>query len=1072
MDLSRFFIDRPIFAAVLSILIFTAGLIAIPNIPVTEYPSVVPPTVQVRAIYPGANPKIISETVAAPIEEAINGVEGLIYMKSAAGSDGVMQLSVTFKIGTDIDLATVQVQNRVAQATPRLPDAVRALGVTTQKQSPTLTMVVHLTSPEKRYDALYLSNYANLHVHDELARLPGVGSTVVFGAGNYAMRVWLDPAKVAARGLNASDVVNAIREQNVQVSAGTLGGPPQPTESALQLSINARGRLASVEEFSNIVLKAGAGGAVTRLSDVGRVELGAADYSLHALLNNQPAAALVIFESPGANSIEISNNVRKTMARLAQQFPQGLTWEVAYDPTVFVRESIKSVVETLFEATLLVVIVVLVFLQTWRASIIPLLAVPVSIIGTFAVLWLLGFSINVLTLFGLVLAIGIVVDDAIVVVENVERNIHEGLTPRDAAHRAMSEVSGPIVAIALVLTAVFVPIAFLGGVTGQFYRQFAATIAISTIISAINSLTLSPALAAFLLKGENAAPDALARLIDRSLGWLFRPFNRFFKRAADGYASRVERITTRTTRILLIYAVLVVVAGLAFRGVAGGFIPTQDKQYLFGIALLPEGASIDRTHRFVERMSDIALKTPGVAGAVEFPGLNGVHFTNTPNAATIFIALKSFDERKQSAAEIAVSLSSQFGQLREGLAFALMPPPVLGFGNAAGFEMYVQDRAGLGYGELNNQVQALAGTLRQTPGFNPYSIFSSYQSNVPQLETIVDRVRAKQQGMPLNNVFDTLQIYLGSQYVNDFNLFGKTYGVYVQADARFRQRAENIGELKTRNAAGDMVPIGSVVNVQPAFGPDPVIRYNGYPAADLAGGADPSQMSSSQALAKVAAIAQRVLPNGMTFEWSGLTFQQISQGNSQLLVFPMCVLLVFLLLAALYESWSLPLAVILIVPMAMLAAMGGIWMVNFLHGLSLALSPPTAPPSFLDNNVFTQIGLVVLMGLSCKNAILIVEFARELEHGGRSIMEAAIEACRLRLRPILMTSFAFIMGVLPLVFASGAGAEVRHVMGITVFFGMLGVTFFGLFLTPVFFVVLRSFVRRRETRYSGGARRE
>ncbi len=1067
MDLSRFFIDRPIFAAVLSILIFTAGLIAIPNIPVSEYPSVVPPSVQVRAIYPGASPTVISETVAAPLEEAINGVEGMIYMKSVAGSDGVMQLDVTFKIGTDIDLAAVQVQNRVAQAAPRLPDSVRALGVTTQKQSPVLTMVVHLTSPNHEYDALYLANYASLHIRDELARLPGVGATFVFGAGAYAMRVWLDPAAVAARGLTASDVVNAIREQNVQVSAGSLGAPPQAREADLQLSVNARGRLVSQEEFGGVVLKTGPHGEVTRLADVARIELGSSDYSLRSLLNNEQAAAIGIFESPGANSIALSNTVRARMQELSRQFPAGVKFQVVYDPTVAVRDSIKAVIQTLLEATLLVVIVVLVFLQTWRASIIPLLAVPISIVGTFAMLWLLGFSVNVLTLFGLVLAIGIVVDDAIVVVENVERNIEEGLGAREAAHKAMSEVSGPIVAIALVLTAVFVPIAFLGGVTGQFYRQFAVTIAISTIISAINSLTLSPALAATLLRPAGARKDLVGRAIERAAGGFFAGFNRVFRNSAGRYAHRIEGITARPGRMLVVYAVLVIATLAAFRGVATGFVPTQDKQYLFGVALLPEGASLDRTQRLVERMTTIAVKTPGVASVVAFPGLNGVHFTNTPNAATMFIGLKPFDERPETAAEIAGALSGQWSQLREGLGFALMPPPVFGLGNAAGFEMYLEDRAALGYGELNTQVQALAGALRQTPGFDPYSVFSAYQADVPQLEAVVDRTRAKQQGVPLTNVFDTLQIYLGSAYVNDFNLFGKTYGVYAQADSQYRRTPADLGNLKTRNATGQMVPLGSVVDVRPAFGPDPVIRYNGYPAADLSGGADAARMSSAQAIAKVREIAARLLPNGMTYEWSGLTYQQITQGNAAMLVFPLCVMLVFLVLAALYESWSLPLAVILIVPVAMLAAMGGIWLTNLVHGLWLAVAPPKGPPTFLDNNIFTQIGLVVLMGLSCKNAILIVEFARELERRGRSITQAAIEACRLRLRPILMTSFAFIMGVVPLVFAGGAGAEVRHVMGITVFFGMLGVTFFGLFLTPVFYVVLRTLVTRREAAAAG-----
>jgi multidrug efflux pump len=1077
LDASRFFVDRPIFAAVLSILIFLAGLIALPQIPVSEYPDVVPPTVQVRAVYPGADPKTISETVAAPIEEAVNGVENMIYMKSVASSDGVMQLNVTFKLGTDVDLAAIQVQNRVSQALPRLPEAARALGVTTIKQSATLTMVVHLLSPDASRDALYLSNYANLRIKDELARLPGVGQAIAFGAGNYAMRVWLDPERVAGRGLSASDVLRAIREQNVQVSAGTIGGPPQQNEADFQLSINMRGRLQSPEEFAAIVLKTGADGAVTRLGDVAKVELGSDGYAIRSLLDNREAAAIVIFEAPGANSIALSDAVRAKMEELSAQFPPGMEWTVAYDPTVFVRQSIEAVITTLLEAVLLVVLVVVVFLQTWRASVIPLVAVPVSIIGTFAVLWLLGFSVNVLTLFGMVLAIGIVVDDAIVVVENVERNIEEGLTPLAAAHKAMSEVSGPIIAIALVLSAVFVPLAFLGGVTGEFYRQFAVTIAISTIISAINSLTLSPALAATLLRSHDAAPDWLTRQLERWFGGFFRWFNRFFRNRADAYSTRVERITARTTRMLVIYAVLAVVTVFAFRGVPGGFIPTQDKQYLFGIVALPEGASIDRTQKVVEDFTTRTLAVDGVANVVAFPGLNGVHFAATPSSAVIFIGLDGFGERfpgpvarllqgkrTRTATDVWLDVITRVGGIEEGLAFAFLPPPVLGLGNAAGFEMYVQDRANLGYGELNNQVQALAGALRATAGFDPTSVISTYQSNVPQLDAIVDRTKAKQQDIPLGELFETLQVYLGSAYVNDFNLFGKTYGVYAQAEARFRDGVDDIRNLRTRNAAGAMVPIGSVVEVRQSYGPDPVVRYNGYPAADLGGAIDGTVLSANQSLEVAAAMARQMLPIGMTYEWSGLTYQQVTQGDAALWVFPLCVLLVFLVLAALYESWSLPLVVILIVPMAMLAAMGGIFLINVLHGMSLALFPPTGPPTFLDNNIFTQIGLVVLMGLACKNAILIVEFARELELEGRSVREAAIEAARLRLRPILMTSFAFIMGVLPLVFASGAGAEVRYVMGVTVFCGMLGVTFFGLFLTPAFYVAIRSVARKREAR--------
>ena len=1060
-DFSRIFIDRPILATVLSTLILVAGAIAIPNLPISEYPDVVPPSVQVTAYYPGANPRTIADTVAGPLEEAVNGVENMIYMKSTASSDGQMSLAVTFKAGTDIDLAAMQVQNRVAQALPRLPEAVRTLGVTTVKASSSITMVVHLTSPDRRYDALYLSNFANLRVRDELARLPGVGQAQAFGAGNYAMRIWIDPAKAAARGLAASDIVASIREQNVEVSAGSVGGPPTPEGTVLQLSVNAQGRLDSPEAFGEIILKAN-GSDLTRLRDVARIELGSNSYAVRSLLNNEDAAAIVIFEAPGANTIALSDAVRARMIELENTFPEGVHWSVVYDPTVFVRDSIASVIITLLEAIALVVIVVVLFLQTWRASLIPLVAVPVSIIGTFAVLWLLGFSINVLTLFALVLAIGIVVDDAIVVVENVERHIDNGMTPREAAHRAMSEVSGPIVAITLVLSSVFVPLAFLGGVTGEFYRQFAVTIAAAVIISGFNSLTLSPALAAMLLQPHGAPKDVLGRLIERWVGRPFAAFNRVFSRFGDRYSGGIGGTIARAPRLLVIYAALVVVAVVGFRAVAGGYIPTQDKQYLFAILQLPEAATIDRTDVVLRRMGDIAMETPGVANVVQFPGLNAVHFVATPNAGVMFIGLEPHSRRELEAADIAARINTRYGQIQEGIAFALMPPPVLGLGNANGIELYVQDRGGLGYGELFRNTTGLVGALGGTEGFDPYGTFTSFQSNVPQLDATVDRTKVKELDLSLTDVFQTLQIYLGSAYVNDFNLFGRTYAVYAQADAPYRATVRDIEGLKVRNASGEMVPLGSVVDVKPSYGPDPVIRYNAYPAADLSAGINPAVLSSSEALVKVQQVAEQVLPRGMAVEWTGLTFQQVTQGNAALFVFPLCVLLVYMVLAALYESWSLPLAIILIVPLCLLSAIGGIWLVNFIHGLWLAVSAPPFPPAFLDNNIFTKIGLAVLIGLACKNAILIVEFARDLEEEGKGIVEAAIEACRLRLRPILMTSFAFVAGVLPLVFASGAGAEVRHVMGVTVVSGMLGVTFFGLFFTPVFYVVLRKMVVRRQ----------
>ncbi|HEJ7865473.1 TPA: multidrug efflux RND transporter permease subunit SdeB [Serratia marcescens] len=1041
MDFSRFFIDRPIFAAVLSILIFVAGVIAIPLLPISEYPDVVPPSVQVRAEYPGANPKEIAETVATPLEEAINGVENMMYMKSVAGSDGVLVTTVTFRPGTDPDQAQVQVQNRVAQAEARLPEDVRRQGITTQKQSPALTLVVHLVSPSGKYDSLYLRNYATLKVKDELARLPGVGQVQIFGAGEYAMRIWLDPNKVAARGLTASDVVSAMQEQNVQVSAGQLGAEPMPTRSDYLLSINAQGRLQTEEEFGNIILKSGENGEIVRLRDVARIEMGSGSYALRAQLNNKDAVGIGIFQSPGANAIELSDAVRGKMAELATRFPDGMSWKSPYDPTVFVRDSIRAVVDTLLEAVILVVLVVILFLQTWRASIIPLLAVPISVVGTFAALYLLGFSLNTLSLFGLVLAIGIVVDDAIVVVENVDRNIEEGLSPLAAAHQAMREVSGPIIAIAVVLCAVFVPMAFLSGVTGQFYKQFAVTIAISTVISAINSLTLSPALAARLLKPHGAPKDLPSRLIDRLFGWLFRPFNRFFASSSQRYQRGVSRVLGRRGSVFVVYLLLLAAAGVMFKTVPGGFIPTQDKLYLIGGVKMPEGASLERTDAVIRKMSAIGLSVDGVTDAVAFPGLNALQFTNTPNTGTVFFALESLSTRTRTAAQINAEINARISQIQEGFAFSIMPPPILGIGQGSGYSLYVQDRAGLGYGALQTAINTMSGAIMQTPGMG-FPI-SSYQANVPQLDAKIDRDKAKAQGVPLNALFSTLQTYLGSSYINDFNRYGRTWKVMAQADGQFRDSVEDIANLRTRNNKGEMVPIGSMVNIGTTYGPDPVIRYNGFPAADLIGDADPRVLSSTQAMGALTQMAGKLLPNGMNIQWTDLSYQQSTQGNAALVVFPVALLLAFLALAALYESWTLPLAVILIVPMTMLSALFGVWLTGG------------------DNNVFVQVGLVVLMGLACKNAILIVEFARELEMQGKGIVEAALEACRLRLRPIVMTSIAFIAGTIPLILGHGAGAEVRGVTGITVFSGMLGVTLFGLFLTPVFYVTLRRLVARK-----------
>ncbi|AZD36385.1 RND efflux system, inner membrane transporter [Pseudomonas chlororaphis subsp. aurantiaca] len=1040
MDFSKFFIDRPIFAIVLSIIIFALGLIAIPVLPSGEYPEVVPTSVVVRATYPGANPKEIAESVAVPLEEAINGVEGIMYMKSVAGSNGSLAVSITFVPGVDPDTAAVRVQNRVSQALSRLPEEVRQYGVTTQKQSPTPLMYVSLLSPDNSYDSLYLRNYLTLHVKDELSRLSGIGDVGVYGSGDYAMRIWMDPNSLSARGLTAADVVNAIREQNVQVSAGQLGAEPSPQGADFLVSISVRGRLRSEQEFADIVLKSGADGQLVKLSDVARVELGAGDYTLRARLDDRNQATVGIFLSPGANALQVAEAVYGKLDELSERFPEGVAYKAVWDPTVFVRESISAVQHTLMEAVVLVVLVVILFLQTWRASIIPLIAVPVSVIGTFAWLYLLGYSINTLTLFGLVLAIGIVVDDAIVVVENVERFIEKGYDPREAAHRAMKEVSGPIIAIALVLCAVFIPMAFLSGVTGQFYKQFAVTIAISTVISAINSLTLSPALAAKLFRPHGAPQDWLERGIQKVFGGFFRAFNRMFKRRSDGYHGLVSYSLGRRGSVFFLYALLLIGTAWLFNLVPGGFIPTQDKLYLFAGAKLPEGASLARTDAVTSELIETALSVEGVDTVPAFSGLNALQSVNTPNVMAAYVILKPFDQRQRGAVEISAELNAKLSQVHEGFAYALLPPPIQGLGNGSGYSLYLEDRAGLGYGALQNALSAFQAAVAQTPGMT-YPV-SSYQANIPQLEVQVDRVKVKAQGVSLSDVFNTLQTYLGSVYVNDFNLFGRVYRVMAQADSSYRQTAEDIANLRVRNGRGEMVPLGAMITVTPSYGPDPVVRYNGYPAADLIGDSDPKQLSSGQVIAKLEEIAARVLPRGITLEWTDLSYQQVTQSHAAAVVFPLAVMLVFLVLAALYESWTLPLAVILIVPVCMLAALSGVWL------------------SGGDNNVFVQVGLVVLMGLACKNAILIVEFARELELQGKGIIEAALEACRLRLRPIVMTSVAFIAGSVPLLIGSGAGSEIRRATGVAVFSGMLGVTLFGLFLTPVFYVALRKLAVR------------
>ncbi|WP_257984868.1 efflux RND transporter permease subunit [Shewanella sp. 11B5] len=1036
MMLSQFFIKRPIFAAVLSLLFFISGAIAVWQLPITEYPEVVPPTVVVTANYPGANPKIIAETVASPLEQEINGVENMLYMSSQATSDGRMTLTITFAIGTDVDLAQTQVQSRVERAKPRLPEEVQRLGIVTEKSSPSLTMVVHLTSPDDRYDMLYLSNYAVLKVKDELARITGVGAVRVFGAGDYSMRVWLDPNKVAAIGLSPSNIVAAIREQNQQAAAGSLGAQPSG-DSDFQLLINVKGRLSNVEEFEDIIVKVGDQGQITRLKDVARVELGASTYALRSMLDNKDAAALPVFQASGSNAIQISDDVRSKMAELSKSFPEGLTYDIVYDPTVFVRGSIKAVVQTLVEALLLVVLVVVLFLQTWRASIIPLVAVPVSLVGTFAFMHLMGFSLNALSLFGLVLAIGIVVDDAIVVVENVERNISDGLSPVAATQKAMKEVTGPIIATTLVLAAVFIPTAFMSGLTGQFYKQFALTITISTFISAINSLTLSPALSALLLKGHHEKKDMLTRGMDKLLGgWLFNPFNRMFARMSNGYGWLVKKIIRFGAVIGILYIGLVGLTGLQFANTPTGYVPGQDKQYLIAFAQLPDAASLDRTEAIVKEMSRIALDQPGVAHAVAFPGLSINGFTNSTNSAILFTPLDDFADRKDpslSAGAIAAALNQKFASINGAFIAIFPPPPVQGLGTIGGFRLQIQDRANYGYEELYKVTMQVMQKAWATPELA--GVFSSYQVNVPQLEVNIDRTKAKQQSVSLDELFSTLQGYMGSVYANDFNQFGRTYQVNVQADEQFRQTPEQIAQLKVRNHQGEMVPIGSFINVTNSSGPDRVMHYNGFTTAELNGGAAPG-FSSGEAQAAIEKILAETLPNGMTYEWTEITYQQILAGNAGAYIYPLIILLVFMVLAAQYESLSLPIAIILIIPMTLLSALTGV----LIYGG--------------DNNIFTQIGLIVLVGLATKNAILIVEFAKELQDDGMEPLEAILEAGRLRLRPILMTSIAFIMGVVPMVFSSGPGSEMRQAMGVAVFSGMIGVTIFGLILTPLFYYAL------------------
>jgi len=1037
MNLSTHFIDKPIFASVISLLIFVAGFVAMFQLPIAEYPEVAPPSVIINASFPGANPAVISETVATPLEEQINGVENMLYMNSLASSDGKLTLTVTFAIGSDPDLSQQLVQNRVSQALPRLPDITRQLGVTVAKSSPDLTMVVHLRSPNERYDMLYLRNYATLNVRDQLAQIPGVGQVRLFGSGEYAMRIWLNPDKIAERDMTPGDVIDAIRGQNIQVAAGVIGGPPYQDNVEIQMPINVQGRLQSVEEFESILVKRENNGVITRLADVARVELDAQNYGLRSLLDNKQAVAIPIFSAPGSNALDISDDVRETMKRLKQNFPDDLDYNIVYDPTIFVRGSINAVIITLLEAIALVVLVVIIFLQTWRASIIPLLAVPVSIVGTFAFMYMLGSSINVLSLFGLILAVGIVVDDAIVVVENVERNIRRGKNPRDATLQAMKEVTGPIVATSLVIAGVFVPIAFISGLTGMFYQQFALTIVIATFISTLNSLTLTPALSALLLKSPDAPKDRLSKIIDLFFGRFFRLFNNAFDKGRSQYAISVGVFSSRRLIMMGIFSVLVIFTALSFKLVPPGFIPPQDKQYLVSFVQLPSGATLERTEAVTRKIADAALAEDGVVSAVQFPGLSINGFVNSASAGIVFVTLEDFDKRKDpslSAGAIAARLQKKYAGINEAFIAIFPPPPVRGLGIKGGFKLQIEDRSDQGYQALDNVLKQVLKKARADPTLS--RVFSNYNVNVPQLHANLDRTKAVQLGIPVEEVFRTMQIYLGSLYINDFNQFGRTYQVIAQADKSFRSKPEDILRLQTRNNDGQMVPLGSVINVEETFGPETAMRYNAYRSADLNGSAAPG-FSSGQAQQAISKILDETLPPGMGFEWTELTYQKILAGNTAIYIFPLCLFLVFLVLAAQYESIALPLAVILIVPMSILSAIIGVYIVGG------------------ENNIFTQISLFLLAGLASKNAILIVEFARDLERRGRDTIRAAVEASRLRLRPILMTSFAFIMGVFPLVVSQGAGAEMRQAIGIAVFSGMLGVTFFGLIFTPVFYVLFR-----------------
>ncbi|MDP1602627.1 MAG: multidrug efflux RND transporter permease subunit [Legionella sp.] len=1034
MKIAHFFIDRPIFASVLSIIIVIVGGLAYFTLPIAQYPQVVPPTIRVTASYPGASAKIVTETVATPIEQEVNGVEGMLYMDSQSTDDGQMRLTITFKLGTNLDLAQVLVQNRVAIAQPRLPEEVRRGGITTVKNSPDLMLVINLYSPDNKYDQLYLGNYAVLQIRDKIRRIEGVGDIRLVGASEYAMRVWLNPDLMNSYQLDVSDVLAALRAQNIQVASGTLNHQPQKTQHGIEFNIETQGRLVTPEEFSDIIVKASDTGRLVRLKDIGRVELGAQDYSTSSYLGKSPAIALPVFQRPGTNALETSNEIIATMKDVAKEFPPGLAYKIAYNPTDFIAESITAVKHTIYEAIVLVVLVILLFLQSWRAAIIPVIAIPVSLIGTFAVMDAFGFSLNFLTLFGLVLAIGIVVDDAIVVVENMERNIRAGLNARDAARKTMTEVGSALVAIGLVLVAVFLPTLFLEGLSGRFYQQFGVTVAIATIISVFVSITLSPTLAALLLKSIKR--EAHLSFVKHPVKRFFMGFNHFMDLSLKKYGKFVIKSTRHTGWVLVFYFILIACAGFLFFLVPTGFIPKQDQGYFIVSIQLPPGASLQRTDTVVKEAVDKILLIPGISNAVAFTGFAGATFTNSSNAAAIFSVLSPFEAREQQGLTydaILAQLRAELNTIKDAFIVVIPPPPVRGIGNAGGFKMMIEDRGGVGTAVLAQAVTTLAEKANQ--GVATTSVFTSFENSTPRVHLVFDREKAERLRVPVARVTEALEVFIGSVFINEFNYLGRLFRVIVQADGEYRLTTDDLLRLKVRNLLGKMVPIGAVATLENTIASSRLPRYNLYPAIELLGDVAPG-FSAGDALATMENLAKQYLPEGVGYEWTEIAYQQKMVGNTAVIAFTLSVVFVFLVLAAQYESWTLPLTIILIVPMCLFSSMLGIKILG------------------MENNIMTQIGFIILIGLACKNAILIVEFARKLEKSGMNPWKAAVKAAQLRLRPILMTSFAFILGVMPLVLATGAGAEMRRALGVAVFSGMLGVTFFGLIFTPVFYVLV------------------